>query len=682
MFDNHIDHLTFETEYMDVESVEKNLVVLTSKSPAYQDDYHSFALSVSGRHARPLAATVAVFDYHPGNVTCWSMENGKFDFSNNFSSLLAIFDTDMMSTTTSTAIPTTTANQLLTTTAVASTTTAPSTYGFDEKVCQVEANIESVGYNIAEITDDGWKFSLVIDHGLNLQGPFSALVIFDDNVDLYDEFTELMSDDVRIRLRRNNVAVLEGIVPQNMVGNTITVRSAMQPVSATVFLLKSAVLDQSEIDCFAEKFAFVTTNKEATTCSNLFSGSHVEFGADTIQYQAVSTESFNIEVNLRPRQRHYSEWGLVLVFDENIDLYDELIEMNSAHLAVKGRKGNVVFFDGRFELERNTPVSVLIQVRSKMGMMGATVAFIDANIDNELQKCLSDLFFLTMTPTQPPTQPPPITPAPDNEESDESTDDVVEGTCAAKVNFGSHIVETTITNNKAVYNVAVEDGEFTPDEWGLVVIFDEDTQVSSFNDTMVLIDQEQQFALFQGVGEAANNVLQFESQNPTGALVGYIDGFIDEKVLSCLKSMTGIEAARSSTTARSTTTTTTTTPSPQSTVSQQCVTYENEKWVSGSIKNAEWQQGNNYKFNRHVYIPLNGRTVTNWEILLEFSDPVFDLEVWTVKATKIDQEGRHWKFTSVDNQPKSVTEDPWVFNFLGQSAKPGSTLEVSFCVFD
>ena len=33
-------------------------------------------------------------------------------------------------------------------------------------------------------------------------------------------------------------------------------------------------------------------------------------------------------------------------------------------------------------------------------------------------------------------------------------------------------------------------------------------------------------------------------------------------------------------------------------------------------------------------------------------------------------------------KPKSVTEDPWVFNFLGQSQKPGTTLEVSFCVFD
>ena len=57
-----------------------------------------------------------------------------------------------------------------------------------------------------------------------------------------------------------------------------------------------------------------------------------------------------------------------------------------------------------------------------------------------------------------------------------------------------------------------------------------------------------------------------------------------------------------------------------------------------------------YKFNRHIYIPLNGQTVTNWEILLEFSDPVHDIEVWTVKPTQVDQDGLMWKFTSLDNQ--------------------------------
>ena len=35
------------------------------------------------------------------------------------------------------------------------------------------------------------------------------------------------------------------------------------------------------------------------------------------------------------KSRHYREWGLMLVFDENIDMYDEVLEVNSAALAVR-----------------------------------------------------------------------------------------------------------------------------------------------------------------------------------------------------------------------------------------------------------------------------------------------------------------------------------------------------------
>ena len=37
------------------------------------------------------------------------------------------------------------------------------------------------------------------------------MLIFDENIDLYDELTEIVSTDVRIRLRRNNVAIIEGL---------------------------------------------------------------------------------------------------------------------------------------------------------------------------------------------------------------------------------------------------------------------------------------------------------------------------------------------------------------------------------------------------------------------------------------------------------------------------------------
>lgn len=673
MFDDHIDHLDFETDYMDVVSVEKNLVLMTSKQPTYQHSYHTFAVRASGFNAQPLGATVAVFDYHPENVTCWSMEN-------------AIFNNTIVEYASTTASPTTANPQ------VATTTAPPTTMmQFTDEICSVEATSGGASYNIVDITAEGWNFE--VDFELpETNDSYSALVIFDDNIDLYDELTELSSNDVRIRLRRNNMAILEGISTKNL---TITVRTVMEPLSATLMLLNKNVLTENEIDCFAEKFA-LKFNKEPTTCQNLFPAGHVEFGSDQVQYQHVSKDGFNMEVKLRPRDRHYREWGLVMIFDENIDLYDELIEINSIHLAVKGRKGNVVFFDGQFELERNTAVSVLIQFRTSMGMMGATVAFIDIQTDSELQSCISEMFHLsTMTTTTTVTTTTTTTTTTkktdvdntdgtdsdnDNESSTGPDNEVAEGTCPSKVNFGAHIVEVSIDDDEGIYDVTIDNGQFTPDEWGLLLMFDDEISTIDLNDNVVLIDKGETFALLQGVGQ--NSQISFTTDVPTGTLVGYINGFIDNQVITCIKQMTGIEAAKSTTTSKDVTTTITTTSTTLSQVDQQCVTYENEKWVSGSIKNAEWQQGSNYKFNRHVYIPLNGATVTNWEILLEFSDPVFDIEVWTVKSSMVDQEGRLWKFTSLNDQPKSVTEDPWVFNFLGQSAKPGSTLEVSFCVFD
>ena len=84
----------------------------------------------------------------------------------------------------------------------------------------------------------------------------------------------------------------------------------------------------------------------------------------TPENKPVSSDSFNIQIKLSGRQRHHAEWGLVLVFDENIDLYDEMIEINSAHMAVRGRRGNVIFLDGQFELERNTDTVLFIQFRT------------------------------------------------------------------------------------------------------------------------------------------------------------------------------------------------------------------------------------------------------------------------------------------------------------------------------
>lgn len=114
----------------------------------------------------------------------------------------------------------------------------------------------------------------------------------------------------------------------------------------------------------SEMFAFDTIEKEVSTCENIFMSEHVEFGSDSVQMHRVSDTGFNANIDLRPRPRHLRHWGLVLIFDENIDFYDELMELNSAHMAVKRRVENIIFLEGLFELERNQAVSILIQFRS------------------------------------------------------------------------------------------------------------------------------------------------------------------------------------------------------------------------------------------------------------------------------------------------------------------------------
>ena len=67
---------------------------------------------------------------------------------------------------------------------------------------------------------------------------------------------------------------------------TISVISAMEPIAATIILLDKGVLDPSEISCLGDKFAIPTVEKEPTTCSNLFSGGHIDFGSEQVEYQA------------------------------------------------------------------------------------------------------------------------------------------------------------------------------------------------------------------------------------------------------------------------------------------------------------------------------------------------------------------------------------------------------------
>ena len=69
----------------------------------------------------------------------------------------------------------------------------------------------------------------------------------------------------------------------------------------------------------SEMFGFDTIEKEVSTCENIFTSEHVEFGSDSVQMHRVSDTGFNANIDLRPRPRHLRHWGLVLIFDENID---------------------------------------------------------------------------------------------------------------------------------------------------------------------------------------------------------------------------------------------------------------------------------------------------------------------------------------------------------------------------
>ena len=59
--------------------------------------------------------------------------------------------------------------------------------------------------------------------------------------------------------------------------------------------------------------------------------------------------------------------------------------------------------------------------------------------------------------------------------------------------------------------------------------------------------------------------------------------------------------------------------------------------VSRSHKNAEWVDGDKYKINRHVYIPINEQIIQNWSLTLTFTDPVTYIEAWVVTTQQVDE---------------------------------------------
>ena len=139
------------------------------------------------------------------------------------------------------------------------------------------------------------------------------------------------------------------------------------------------------------------------------------------------------------------------------------------------------------------------------------------------------------------------------------------------------------------------------------------------------------------------------------------------------------EEDRPKTTTKTTrSTTTTTTKKAPETPDSGCTTFENIQNQSGSHKNSEWQDGGGFKFNRHIYIPIDGRTIENWKLILDFSAPITSIEAWVVDVNEISP--TKFEFTPKNPGPLNTNQDPWIFNFLGTSTQKDSDLTVTFCM--
>ena len=93
--------------------------------------------------------------------------------------------------------------------------------------------------------------------------------------------------------------------------------------------------------------------------------------------------------------------------------------------------------------------------------------------------------------------------------------------------------------------------------------------------------------------------------------------------------------------------------------------FENVQNQSGSHKNSEWQDGGGFKFNRHIYIPIDGRTIENWKLILDFSAPITSIE---------------FEFTPKNPGLVNTHQDPGIFSFLRISTQKDSDLTVTFCM--
>ena len=162
----------------------------------------------------------------------------------------AIFDEEPVVSTTTTPLATSTTTTTTTTGGAGVTTTTTKPYiPFPDEVCGIAARTNDIAVSISEITSDGWK--LTLEPLKAVDSVWSAVVIFDENVDFFDEFFEIISLDARVRLRKNNIGIIEAIAPMSVGESiTLTIKTVANPMGATAIILDGDKLDDDDVECF------------------------------------------------------------------------------------------------------------------------------------------------------------------------------------------------------------------------------------------------------------------------------------------------------------------------------------------------------------------------------------------------------------------------------------------------
>ena len=188
----------------------------------------------------PVSAIVGVFNHHPENITCWAMEN-------------AIFDEDPVVSTTTTPLATSTTTTSTTSGSGLTTTTTKPYVPFPDELCGIAARTNDIAVSISDVTTDGWK--LTLEPLKSVDSTWSAVVIFDENVDFFDEFFEIISSDARVRMRKNNIGIIEAISPMAAGESiTLTIKTVASPMGATAIILDAGKLDDDDVECFRHGF--------------------------------------------------------------------------------------------------------------------------------------------------------------------------------------------------------------------------------------------------------------------------------------------------------------------------------------------------------------------------------------------------------------------------------------------